>query len=110
MAWLDSAKISGARSPPLDEGAQAGDGFADDERIHLACTNDFDLCLEAPGEAGPELNVGGLGIQGYGCPGGSQLLVELVAMEMARFDASIATFFGVHSGLAIGSIALVGSR
>jgi len=29
-------------------------------------------------------------------------------MEMARFDASIATFFGVHSGLAIGSIALVG--
>ena len=57
-----------------------------------------------------ELNVGGLGIQGYGCPGGSQLLVGLVAMQMARFDASIATFFGVHSGLAMGSIALVGSR
>src|SRR5262249_21352385 len=57
-----------------------------------------------------ELNVGGLGIQGYGCPGGSQLLVGLVAMEMARFDASIATFFGVHSGLAMGSIALVGSE
>ena len=31
-------------------------------------------------------------------------------MEMARFDASIATFFGVHSGLAMGSIALVGSE
>jgi alkylation response protein AidB-like acyl-CoA dehydrogenase len=57
-----------------------------------------------------ELNVGGLGIQGYGCAGGSQLLVGLVAMEMARFDASIATFFGVHSGLAMGSIALVGSE
>jgi glutaryl-CoA dehydrogenase len=57
-----------------------------------------------------ELNVGGLGIQGYGCPGGSQLLIGLVAMEMARFDASIATFFGVHSGLAMGSIALVGSE
>jgi len=57
-----------------------------------------------------ELNVGGLGIQGYGCAGGSQLLVGLVAMQMARFDASIATFFGVHSGLAMGSIALVGSR
>jgi alkylation response protein AidB-like acyl-CoA dehydrogenase len=57
-----------------------------------------------------ELNVGGLGIKGYGCPGGSQKLVGLVAMEMARFDASIATFFGVHSGLAMGSIALVGSE
>jgi alkylation response protein AidB-like acyl-CoA dehydrogenase len=57
-----------------------------------------------------ELNIGGLGIKGYGCPGGSQLLVGLVAMEMARFDASIATFFGVHSGLAMGSIAIVGSE
>jgi glutaryl-CoA dehydrogenase len=57
-----------------------------------------------------ELNIGGLGIEGYGCPGGSQLLVGLVAMELARFDASIATFQGVHSGLAMGSIALVGSE
>src|SRR5215469_12849368 len=57
-----------------------------------------------------ELNVGGLGIQGYDCPGGSQLLIGLVAMELAKFDASIATFFGVHSGLAMGSIALVGSE
>jgi alkylation response protein AidB-like acyl-CoA dehydrogenase len=55
-----------------------------------------------------ELNLGGLGIQGYGCAGGSQLLVGLVAMEMCRFDASIATFFGVHSGLAMGSIAFTG--
>src|SRR6516165_5272827 len=57
-----------------------------------------------------ELNVGGLGTQGYGCAGGSQVLFGLVMMEMARFDASIATFFGVHSGLAMGSIALVGSE
>src|SRR5262245_30274152 len=57
-----------------------------------------------------ELNIGGLGIQWYGCPGGSQKLIGLIAMEMARFDASIATFFGVHSGLAMGSIALVGSE
>ena len=52
-------------------------------------------------DAFKELNVGGLGIRGYGCAGGSQLLVGLVAMEMARFDASIATFFRVHSGLAM---------
>jgi alkylation response protein AidB-like acyl-CoA dehydrogenase len=57
-----------------------------------------------------ELNLGGLGIQGYGCAGGSQLLVGLVGMDMARVDPSIATFFGVHSGLAMGSIARAGSE
>jgi len=31
-------------------------------------------------------------------------------MEMARFDSSIATFFGVHDGLAMGSIYLGGRR
>jgi hypothetical protein len=31
-----------------------------------------------------ELNIGGLGIQGYGCAGGSKLLVGLVGMEMSR--------------------------
>src|SRR5262249_47891718 len=57
-----------------------------------------------------ELNIGGLGITGYGCVGGSQLLVGLVGMEMSRFDPSIATFFGVHGGLAMGSIARAGSE
>jgi glutaryl-CoA dehydrogenase len=57
-----------------------------------------------------ELNIGGLGIEGYGCAGGSQLLFGLVMMDMARVDASIATFFGVHSGLAMGSIAVAGSE
>jgi len=38
-----------------------------------------------------ELNLDGLGIQGYGCRGGSALLTGLVAMEMARTDASIAS-------------------
>src|SRR4051812_18663280 len=57
-----------------------------------------------------ELGVGGVGLKGYGCRGGSPLLAGLVAMEMARFDASIATFFGVHSGLAMSSIYLGGSE
>jgi alkylation response protein AidB-like acyl-CoA dehydrogenase len=56
------------------------------------------------------LNIGGVGMQGYGCRGGSALLFGLVAMEMARFDASIATFFGVHNGLAMGSIYAAGSE
>ena len=57
-----------------------------------------------------ELNIGGLGMQGYGCRGGSALLFGLVAMEMSRVDSSIATFFGVHNGLAMGSIYLDGSE
>jgi glutaryl-CoA dehydrogenase len=57
-----------------------------------------------------ELNLGGLGIEGYGCAGGSQLLVGLVGMEMSRVDCSIATFFGVQNGLAMASIALGGTE
>jgi len=57
-----------------------------------------------------ELNIGGVGMEGYGCRGGSALLFGLVAMEMSRVDSSIATFFGVHNGLAMGSIYLGGSE
>jgi len=55
-----------------------------------------------------ELNIGGLGMQGYGCRGGSLALLGFVAMEMARIDPSFSTFFGVHNGLAMGSIYLDG--
>ena len=57
-----------------------------------------------------ELNIAGVGFEGYGCPGGSTLLDGFIAMEMARVDSSIATFYGVHSGLAMGSIYLGGSE
>ena len=57
-----------------------------------------------------ELNIGGAGLKGYGCRGGSGLLAGLVAMEIARVDTSIATFFGVHSGLAMSSIYFGGSE
>jgi len=57
-----------------------------------------------------ELGIGGLALQGYGCRGGSALLLGLVAMEMSRVDSSIATFFGVHDGLAMGSIYAAGSE
>ena len=57
-----------------------------------------------------ELNIGGLGMQGYGCRGGSALLFGLAAMEMSRVDSSIATFFGVHNGLAMGSVYATGSE
>jgi alkylation response protein AidB-like acyl-CoA dehydrogenase len=51
-----------------------------------------------------ELNIGGLGMDGYGCRGGSLLLVGMTAMEMARVDCSFSGFFGIHNGMAIGSI------
>lgn len=57
-----------------------------------------------------DLNIVGVGFDGYGCPGGSTLLDGFIAMELARVDSSIATFYGVHSGLAMGSIYLGGSE
>jgi len=56
------------------------------------------------------LGIAGLSYHGYGCPGKSSLLDGMVAMELARVDSSVATFFGVHSGLAMGSIYLCGSE
>src|SRR5947209_3699213 len=55
------------------------------------------------------LGIAGLQYHGYECPGKSSLLDGMVALEMARVDCSMATFFGVHSGLAMGSIYLCGS-
>src|SRR5262252_7191813 len=57
-----------------------------------------------------ELNLAGLGMHGYGCPGGSPLVVGLVALEIARTDVSFATFWGVHTGLAMNSIYLTGTE
>jgi glutaryl-CoA dehydrogenase len=56
------------------------------------------------------LEIGGVGYRGYGSAGGSMLLNGFIAMELARVDASIATFWGVHTGLAAGSIYLCGDE
>jgi glutaryl-CoA dehydrogenase len=55
------------------------------------------------------LGIAGVPYRGYGCPGRSYLLDGMIAMELARTDSSIATFNGVHGGLAMGSIYLCGS-
>lgn len=57
-----------------------------------------------------ELNIGGIAIEGYGGRGGSLGLWGSIAMEIARVDPSLATFLGVHTGLAMGSIYLGGSE
>lgn len=61
-----------------------------------------------PGLAGLGV-VGGM-IQGHGCPGLSARQYGLVSMELARGDGSINTFLGVHSGLAMGAIDMLGDE
>lgn len=54
------------------------------------------------------LGIVGTTIQGYGCPGLSPLASGMATLEMSRGDGSVNTFVGVQSGLAMGSIALLG--
>ena len=56
------------------------------------------------------LDICGINFEGYGCAGKSSLLEGIIACELARVDASIATFFGVQSGLCMGSIYRCGSE
>ncbi|MBB5856506.1 acyl-CoA dehydrogenase family protein [Amycolatopsis umgeniensis] len=53
-----------------------------------------------------EQGLAGLPYEGYGehLPATSHLLSGMMAMEMTRTDPSVATFFGVHNGLAMYSI------
>ncbi|WP_405199630.1 acyl-CoA dehydrogenase family protein [Christiangramia sp. LLG6405-1] len=57
-----------------------------------------------------KLNIVGVPYEGYGCPNMPFLMEGIIAQEIARVDVSISTFFGVHSGLAMGSIYLCGSE
>jgi glutaryl-CoA dehydrogenase len=56
------------------------------------------------------LGIAGNPYQGHGCPGRSFLTDGMVAMELSRGDPSVATFMGVHSGLAMGTVHLCGSE
>jgi glutaryl-CoA dehydrogenase len=53
--------------------------------------------------------IGGV-IRGFGSAGLDPLAMGLVKYELAKGDGSINTFYGVHSGLAMGSIGLLGSN
>jgi len=85
--------------------------FADREVIPIV--NDYWDKAQFPFELVPkvaELNIAGTAIQGYGCPGMSQIASGLVAIEMARGDGSFNTFFGVHSGLVMSTLDICGSE
>lgn len=83
------------------------------EREVAPIVNEFWLHDEFPKDIIPkiaELNICGISFEGYGCAGKSSLLEGIIACELARIDSSIATFFGVQSGLCMGSIYRCGSE
>jgi glutaryl-CoA dehydrogenase len=57
-----------------------------------------------------ELDIAGLMYDGLAAHRGSRLLSGFLAMEICRADPSVNTFYGVHTGLAMGSINLCGSE
>ncbi|NJK78685.1 MAG: acyl-CoA dehydrogenase [Chloroflexaceae bacterium] len=57
-----------------------------------------------------ELNITGGTIAGYGCPGLSHVAAGLVSMELARGDGSISTLHAVQTGLAMTTLAMLGSE
>jgi glutaryl-CoA dehydrogenase len=56
-----------------------------------------------------KLGIIGDGIDGYGCPPMSPIAIGLVHMELNRGDGSLGTFVGIQAGLAMRSIAMLGS-
>ena len=85
--------------------------FVDDEVLPVI--NDYWERAEFPWplvEKLGKLGIVGDGIDGYGCPPMSPIATGLVHMELNRGDGSLGTFLGVQAGLAMQSIALLGSE
>jgi glutaryl-CoA dehydrogenase len=66
-----------------------------------------DLIAKLAGADGPDIM--GLALDMSERPARRRLLSGFVGLEIARIDASFASFYGVHSGLAMGSIHQCGS-
>ena len=57
-----------------------------------------------------KLGLVGDGIAGHGCPPMGPIAAGLIHMELNRGDGSLGTFLGVQAGLAMRSIAMLGSE
>jgi glutaryl-CoA dehydrogenase len=57
-----------------------------------------------------KLDIAGLMYDGLAAHRGSRLLAGFLSMEIARADPSVNSFYGVHTGLAMGSINRCGSE
>ncbi len=85
--------------------------FVDDEVLPVI--NDYWERAEFPYELVQKLaklGIVGDGIEGYGCPPMSPIACGLIHMELNRGDGSLGTFLGVQAGLAMQSIAMLGSE
>ena len=79
----------------------------------LPVINDYWDRAEFPWPLVPKLaglGIVGSTISGYGCPGLSRLAAGMVSVEISRGDGSVNTFLGVQSGLAMGTIHMLGSE
>ena len=56
-----------------------------------------------------KLDIAGLMYDGLAAHRGSRLLAGFLSMEIAKADPSVNSFYGVHTGLAMGSINRCGS-
>ncbi|GAC1322403.1 MAG: hypothetical protein NVSMB13_00750 [Mycobacteriales bacterium] len=82
------------------------------EREVAPTANDFWSRSEFPHHLVPkiaELGIVGLGYPRPERPAASRLLSSFISLEFSRIDTSMATFLGVHNGLAMGSIVYCGS-
>ena len=85
--------------------------FVDDEVLPVI--NGYWERAEFPRELAhrlAELGLVGDGIEGYGCPKLSPIANGLIHLELNRGDGSLGTFLGVQAGLAMQSIAMLGSE
>ena len=127
MATATALKPSAPKQlpPPNSDFYQIEETLSADERAILKKVRDFMETKVAPiinkywvEDAFPfelipplkELDIGGLGIDGYGYKRASDKLHRHAGHGDVRVDPSFATFFGVHIGLAMGSIASLGSE
>jgi glutaryl-CoA dehydrogenase len=84
--------------------------FVDDEVLPVI--NDYWERAEFPWPLVKKLGALGVvgdGIEGHGCPPMSPIGSGLIHLELNRGDGSLGTFLGVQAGLAMQSIAMLGS-
>lgn len=125
--YMKAAKSHGKKAPPMIDGDfySVSELLTPDERQYQLdvrmfmekevkpLADEYWIKAEFPMQLIPKIGamgLGGLTYKGYGCLGTSSVLEGILAMEMARIDTSFSTFFGVQSGLAMGSIYLCGSE
>ena len=103
--------LKGTLSPSELDYLERTRRFVHDEVLPVI--NDYWERAEMPMELFRRLGQLGLvgdGVEGHGCPTMSSTAAGLIMMELNRGDGSVGTFLGVQAGLAMRSIAMLGSE